>query len=74
MKILVFGHETLNNSSSGNPRYKLYTNEGYYKTSSNCSFAWGLWDGWTSQHDVTGRVAEIELTDAHYIKHLKWID
>lgn len=74
MRIVVFGHETMNCSSVGNPRFTLYTDEGRYKTSSNCAFVYGLWNGWTSDHDVTGRTAEVELTKAHYIKDLKWVD
>lgn len=74
MRITVFGHETLNNSTSGNARFKLYTDEGWFKTSSDCAFVVGLWDGWKASHDETGRVAEVELTAAHRIKSLKWVD
>jgi hypothetical protein len=74
MRITVFSRETLNCSVNANPRFKLYTDEGWYKTSSDQAFCYGLWNGWTSQHDETGRVAEIELTAARRTEDLKWVD
>lgn len=74
MNIIVFSHERLNNSNNGNPRYKLFTNEGQFLTSSDHAFVSGMWDGWTREHNQTGREAEIGLTRAGRIESFKWVD
>lgn len=74
MRVKVLAYETLPSSRWANPRFKLHCEEGFYITSSDAADAYGLFYKWTSEHDENGRVAEIELTRARRIRHIKWVD
>lgn len=71
--ITVSRIETLNNSNTGAPRFKLHAEDGSYTTSSNESFCWGLMNGWDSTHDKYGRLAKVELTRAGRVRQLTWL-
>lgn len=73
MRIVVSGYETLNSSVNANPRFRLYTNEGVFLTSSDIADAYGLFNGWKHYRE-TGRTAEVELTRANRIRRIKWVD
>ena len=73
MIITVSRIETLNNSNTGAPRFRLHAEDGSYITSSNESFCWGLMNGWDSTHDKYGRLAEIQLTRNGRVRALTWL-
>lgn len=73
MRITVSGYDALPSSANANPRFKLYTDEGTLLTSSDIADAVGLFNGWKHYRE-TGRTAEVELTRAGRIRHIKWVD
>lgn len=73
MRITVSGYDSLPSSSNANPRFKLYTDEGVFITSSDVADAYGLFNGWKHYRE-TGRTAEVELTRAGRIRRIKWVD
>lgn len=69
MRVTVFGMDRLKNSRNGNPKYRVYTSEGTYITSSDHEFVFRILNGWEGK---TSREAEISLTRAGYINGLEY--
>jgi len=73
--ITVHRYERLNNSVSGNPRFKLFADGETLVTSSDAACAYDVENGWTVDHITKDiRHARITRTKAGRIATLTWLD
>lgn len=74
MRVIIFQLQRLNNSVNGNPRYKVHTDQGSFNTASDHGFVYMINNGWTADHDLTGREADITISGRGTITDLKYVD
>lgn len=71
MKVTIFSLDRLNNTSSGNARYKVHTSEGSFNTDPDNGLVYMIHNGWRGKDS---REAEIELDNRSRICSLRYTD
>jgi hypothetical protein len=69
-RVTVFSLDRLDNSPSGNPRYKIHTEDGPYTTSSDAGFCYGIEN--RRARGAEAQDATLVLTSTGRVRDMTW--